>query len=977
MGFSTSDKTVSLRLWEQNLEYNKIEFALWQLGETFEMRVTKDSKQITDNRVNGKAVDNVQQHGTEVTVKPLPWIIDNFTYAQGVLDSTAKSVNEIFNKYGIEISPNWKEINKYWSNRIEKLNVAYTDMVSDAVNAQIHNQQIKFQQAYNEELSRDSGLGFGIISNSFVSHLLYAAQSASKEVKDHKRALKYADEHSGTNLADSLLELINVIYPFYMENIEQNLIKILSEYYAYIVSLFSKELGYNYDDIAEHFNLDKSFDKLDNGEISKETLISALEKNPNNGVIIGYAIQYGYLDTELCTLGHNSSPMFLNRLKNWAIARLSEIYKAGKLFNKPLINDENRIIINGLMDFYKVKYPKLEKCQDWQDILMGAFTQDVAKHLTEMGEIAVAKSNMLISAEFDKLAKSGKRFYLDNESKSLFVCLYHKLYFNGAYTSASFLDLKAPFTAEDIDNSIKELNEKIRLRSIELAKKEALECKEREERQKEAQKQKEIHDKKIKKYALIITSVVIAIVFFVVLLNSVIIPTSKYNNAIELMNAGKYEEAIDAFEELDGYKDSDNKIKECRNNIKTAILEEKYNRALALMGIGKYEEAIKLFREGNGYKDSKEKITFCENAIKNDKYNIAISLYEEEKYEEAIQAFTELKNYMDSKVYIEMCNNAIIENKYLLANAYYKDGDFIKALKTFQELEDYKNSREKVLLTWEHVANRKTFATGYFIGDDLVAIKEDGTIYHTSDYPWINVVEVSMGFTLMVGLKDDGTVVAVGDNDYGQCNVQGWKNIVSIDAGNYHVVGLRADGTVVATGGFTGGGSATRVSSWKNIIAVEAGYDFTLGLKDDGTVLFTGNDPNNIGKQVSQWSDIIAISAGINHAVGLKKDGTVVAAGNSRSGQCNVENWSNIVYVEAGCNGYTFAITSSGEVLMTGSNSNINYKCDVSTWTNIVAIAADDFVVGLKSDGTFVFTGTDSDTQYPKKAELWDNIKLP
>ncbi|MBG9944638.1 hypothetical protein ABD77_22215 [Brevibacillus formosus] len=28
-----------------------------------------------------------------------------------------------------------------------------------------------------------------------------------------------------------------------------------------------------------------------------------------------------------------------------------------------------------------------------------------------------------------------------------------------------------------------------------------------------------------------------------------------------------------------------------------------------------------------------------------------------------------------------------------------------------------------------------------------------------------------------VGLKLDGTVVAVGDNEYGQCNVSGWRGI--------------------------------------------------------------------------------------------------------------------------------------------------------------------------------------------------------
>ena len=50
------------------------------------------------------------------------------------------------------------------------------------------------------------------------------------------------------------------------------------------------------------------------------------------------------------------------------------------------------------------------------------------------------------------------------------------------------------------------------------------------------------------------------------------------------------------------------------------------------------------------------------------------------------------------------------------------------------------------------------------------------------------------------GLKSDGTVVAVGDNGYGQLNVGSWSNIVQVAAGDYHTVGLKSDGTVVAVG---------------------------------------------------------------------------------------------------------------------------------------------------------------------------------
>jgi len=53
-----------------------------------------------------------------------------------------------------------------------------------------------------------------------------------------------------------------------------------------------------------------------------------------------------------------------------------------------------------------------------------------------------------------------------------------------------------------------------------------------------------------------------------------------------------------------------------------------------------------------------------------------------------------------------------------------------------------------------------------------------------------------------VGVKSDGTVVAVGRNLEGQCDVSGWANItqVALGAAHLHTVGLKSDGTVVAVG---------------------------------------------------------------------------------------------------------------------------------------------------------------------------------
>ena len=36
---------------------------------------------------------------------------------------------------------------------------------------------------------------------------------------------------------------------------------------------------------------------------------------------------------------------------------------------------------------------------------------------------------------------------------------------------------------------------------------------------------------------------------------------------------------------------------------------------------------------------------------------------------------------------------------------------------------------------------------------------------------------IAAGRRHTVGLKSDGTVVAMGDNEYGQCDVSGWRGI--------------------------------------------------------------------------------------------------------------------------------------------------------------------------------------------------------
>lgn len=51
---------------------------------------------------------------------------------------------------------------------------------------------------------------------------------------------------------------------------------------------------------------------------------------------------------------------------------------------------------------------------------------------------------------------------------------------------------------------------------------------------------------------------------------------------------------------------------------------------------------------------------------------------------------------------------------------------------------------------------------------------------------WENIIALSASLNHLVGLKDDGSVVAAGRNQDGQCEVSQWRDIVAIACGESH-----------------------------------------------------------------------------------------------------------------------------------------------------------------------------------------------
>lgn len=248
--------------------------------------------------------------------------------------------------------------------------------------------------------------------------------------------------------------------------------------------------------------------------------------------------------------------------------------------------------------------------------------------------------------------------------------------------------------------------------------------------------------------------------------------------------------------------------------------------------------------------------------------------------------------------------------------------------------------------------------------DHTVALYSDGTVkaigsnqYGQCDTAdWMDIEKISTMRFHTVGVKSNGTVVAAGLNDDGQCNVAHWENIIDISAGDHHTVGLKSNGTVVATG-YNQYGECD-VAGWSDIIAVEAAFNNTIGLKSDGTVLITGAFAHS---RLSNWSDIVSISVGDAHFVGLRSDGSVVAAGTNNHGQCDLSEWSDIVSVCAGA-AYTVGLRSDGTVLVEGINDRGQHEAQC--WNDIEQIGSGiEHIVGIRSDGTLVAVGANDNDQ--------------
>ncbi len=219
-----------------------------------------------------------------------------------------------------------------------------------------------------------------------------------------------------------------------------------------------------------------------------------------------------------------------------------------------------------------------------------------------------------------------------------------------------------------------------------------------------------------------------------------------------------------------------------------------------------------------------------------------------------------------------------------------------------------------------------------------------------------DAVQLAAGVTHALALRRDGTVLAWGENEFGQTTVpSSLSNAVAIAAGSEHSLALLANQTVVGWGR-NYEGQTNIPPGLSNVIALSASYH-NLALRSDGTVVAWGWNDSGQTNVPPGLSNVTAIAAGGGHSVALRGNRTVVAWGDNYEGQTNIPpGLSNVIAIAAG-GSHNLALRSDGTVVAWGNNTygQTNVPPGLS---NVIAVAAGAWhSLALRADHTVVGWG--------------------
>jgi hypothetical protein len=201
---------------------------------------------------------------------------------------------------------------------------------------------------------------------------------------------------------------------------------------------------------------------------------------------------------------------------------------------------------------------------------------------------------------------------------------------------------------------------------------------------------------------------------------------------------------------------------------------------------------------------------------------------------------------------------------------------------------------------------------------DTFALGFDGALKRVSGFGELagewqgagHVVRLVSGTGFLLALRNDGTVLACGD-DGTPAPPDGLRGVAEIDAGPAFGVALRHNGSLAAWGDAR---VATNIASGVEAVSASKRGAHCLALLKGGGVAAWGDDSDGQCRVPEGLSGVVAVAAGGHHSVALKSDGTVACWGLVRDAPPFLTNAVSVgaSYLDA------WAVTADGKVAVWG-----------------------------------------------------------
>lgn len=387
---------------------------------------------------------------------------------------------------------------------------------------------------------------------------------------------------------------------------------------------------------------------------------------------------------------------------------------------------------------------------------------------------------------------------------------------------------------------------------------------------------------------------------------------ASYFLALDYYDKKDYDNAKKIFSILGEYEDSKLYLAKIEVESIEQSQETIYEAACLQAEKNNYNEAISLFENIVDYKDSKELIEMCKVQLKRMSLNNILSAGV--RYSVAIKDDGQVEavgRNKEEQCEVKRWEHIISIDAYgCLTIGLKETGEVeVAGICDGRQINDLENWKEIT-----DVAAGERFIVGLKRGGTLIADGhgDDGQL-NVKD--WEHVIAIDAGWSFTVALTEDRELLFAGIDNGQETEFQEhkdeWKDVVNISAsggggnsdcrGKGHTVGLKSDGTVVAVGDNDYG--QCDVSEWSDIVKVATGDWYTVGLKADGTVLITGeNFPGSRyidEEELEKCTDIVDIAAGFGQTICLKGDGTIIAFGFDDDNKCSgTLKWNNLMIPE-------------------------------------------------------------------------------